>query len=358
MNNKFKSLLDGCIECNRCINGCDFLATYGNPRAIDVRLSADFEPEIPYSCSLCSACETVCPVDVPIKAYFLARRQECVATGQGPLPAHRGLLYYERMVSSSLFTSYFLPTAARRVLFPGCGAIGKAPQTIKKLYASLQQKWPEPLGLVLDCCLKISHDLGRQDFFTQQFTILRERLQAAGITEVVTLCPSCTEVFRNHSDFIVTPVYHYLAAESETANSRPAARYAVHDACVLRQDSKTQTAVRHLLTNSGATLAPLPLEGEHTVCCGEGGAAWCLDKELPARYRERRMQGCVATMVVYCYACRDFIDPKDEDGIVHILELVFGSENRYPGWRTWINRWSLKNYVKTIKNFCNYSANP
>ncbi|MEA1921305.1 MAG: (Fe-S)-binding protein, partial [Pseudomonadota bacterium] len=339
-------LLENCIECNRCVETCDFLAAYGNPREIDVRLSAALEPEIPYSCSLCSACETVCPVDVPIKEYFLARRQECVAAGQGPLPAHRGLLYYERMVSSSLFTSYFLPPGARRVLFPGCGAIGKAPQTIKKLYANLQRKWPGPLGLVLDCCLKISHDLGREEFFTKQFTILRHRLQEAGITEVVTLCPSCTDVFRNHSDFIVTPVYNCLTENDETVKLRLPAKYAVHDACVLRRDKETQTAVRQLLTQRGATLAPLPLEGEHTVCCGEGGGAWCLDKNLSTRYRERRMQGCVAPMVVYCYACRDFLDPQDESEIVHILELIFGSENRYPGWRTWLNRRSLKNYVK------------
>ncbi len=348
MKNNGTSLLENCIECNLCVNECDFLTNYGNPKEIDARLADSLAPEIPYSCSLCSACEAVCPVDVPIKDYFLARRQEYVATGQGPLPEHRGLLVYERLVSSTLFTSYFLPTGARRVLFPGCAAIGKAPQTIKKLYTKLQQRWEEPLGLVLDCCLKISHDLGRRDFFEKQYSILRKRLQAAGITEVVTMCPSCTEVFRNYSDFVVTPAYRHLADDNMTTEPLPAAQFAVHDACVLRRDTETQTAVRRLLTERGATLAPLPMEGKHTVCCGEGGAAGCLDKDLPTRYRKRRMQGCTAPMVVYCYACRDFLDPKQEYGIKHILELVLGPENHYPSWRTWFNRRALKNYAKKL----------
>ena len=348
MKNNSKKLLENCIECNLCVKECDFLTTYGNPQEIDARLADTLVPEIPYSCSLCSACETVCPVDVPIKEYFLARRQECVKTGQGPLPAHRGLLVYERLVSSSLFTSYFLPSGAKRVLFPGCSAIGKAPQTIKKLYIKLQQEWQKPLGLVLDCCLKISHDLGRRDFFKKEFSILKERLQTAGITEVVTLCPSCTEVFRQHTDFIVTPAYQYLADDDTTKESLSTSHYSVHDACVLRRDPETQSAVRTLLTKRGAKLSPLPLEGKHTICCGEGGAAWCLDKELPTRSRERRLLGCTAPMVVYCYACRDFLDPKQVSGIKHILELVFGSETRYPGWRTWLNRRALKSYAKKL----------
>ncbi len=347
MTNNVKNLLENCTECNLCVEDCDFLTNYGNPKEIDAQLSNSLNPKIPYSCSLCSACESICPNDVPISEYFLTRRQEIVATGSGPLPAHRGLIFYERLVSSSLFTAYFLPTGAKRVLFPGCGAIGKAPQTIRKLYTKLQQESPEPLGLVLDCCLKISHDLGRQKFFEKEFSILKERLKSAGITEVITLCPSCTEVFRNYSDFLVTPVYHLLTTSADK-KLRPVACYSVHDACVMRRDQKTQTAVRQIITQNGATLAPLPREGKETVCCGEGGAAWCIDKDLPDRYRERRLQGLIETMIVYCYACRDFLDPEDKLGMLHILELVCGREKRYPNWRTWLNRRALKKYVKKL----------
>ncbi|MBN2707199.1 MAG: hypothetical protein JXR89_12280, partial [Deltaproteobacteria bacterium] len=142
---------------------------------------------------------------------------------------------------------------------------------------------------------------------------------------------------------------HYLRRLPPAAgDTQRLARAAVHDACVLRHDRETQDAVRGLLSDRKITPVPLAQERKHTLCCGEGGAAWCLDRNLPERFRQRRLAGLTDPLVVYCYACRDFLDPDHRLGIRHILEIVCGPEKRYAGWRSWLNRFFLKRWLRRI----------
>ncbi|MBN2332594.1 MAG: (Fe-S)-binding protein [Deltaproteobacteria bacterium] len=334
-------LLQDCIECDKCTKSCSFLQRYGNPRAIDQQLAAHFDPLIPYSCSLCSRCQTVCPVNIRIKDYFLEQRRQAVQRQQGPLKAHQGLLRYETMVNSRLFTAYAIPPEARRVIFPGCGAIGKNPATIKKLHAFLEQELGEPIGIVLDCCLKISHDLGRQHFFNTRFSGKIKKLQDNGVEEVITLCPSCTDVFNAYSPLRTTPVYRYLAAAPSSRKSLPERRYAVHDPCVLRYNKQVQEDVRTLIKQGQAEVMSMPHERQNALCCGEGGGVCHVDPSLPAAMKAKRLQETDQPLVVYCYACRDFL-ANDRVDVEHILDLLFETTMATPAWKTWVNRFSLK----------------
>jgi Fe-S oxidoreductase len=334
-------LLEACIGCNKCTKVCDFLAAHGNPLEIDARLETDFNAELAYRCLLCGGCEPECPREVKIRDYFLTRRREAVRRGLAPLPAHRGLMRYEKIVRAPLFTRRQLPPGCRRVLFPGCAAAGKNPGMVVKLHRFLADRLDESLGLVLDCCLKISHDLGREDYFNKHFGRLAAALETAGVEEIITLCPSCTVVFREHSRFTVTPVYHYLGRFSADLEELGGRCFAVHDPCVLRADGDTQEDVRGLLTERGARIAPMEHERRSALCCGEGGGVYHLDPGVPRRLKERRLAEATAPLVVYCYACGDFL-ANDKLPVHHLLDLLFATETRTPFWRTWFNRLWLK----------------
>ena len=83
-----------------------------------------------------------------------------VRLSRSRLPEHAGMLAFERRGTSKRYTYYAIPAGCDTVFFPGCNLPGSRPDKTFKLYEHLKKSIPT-LGIVLDCCMKISHDLGR-----------------------------------------------------------------------------------------------------------------------------------------------------------------------------------------------------
>jgi heterodisulfide reductase subunit B len=56
------------------------------------------------------------------------------------------------------------------------------------------------LGIVLDCCSKPSHDLGREKVFQLMFGELKDYLFENGARNVLVACPNCHKVFKDYGD--------------------------------------------------------------------------------------------------------------------------------------------------------------
>jgi hypothetical protein len=78
-------------------------------------------------------------------------------------PRHAPLLAYERKGGSTIYSFYGLPAGCDTVFFPGCALPGTRPDAVSELFEALKQVIPN-LGIVLDCCLRPSHDRGRRSF--------------------------------------------------------------------------------------------------------------------------------------------------------------------------------------------------
>ncbi|MDZ7666425.1 MAG: 4Fe-4S dicluster domain-containing protein [Desulfotignum sp.] len=166
---------EGCTDCGACKSQCAFLKEYGTPaqmlRTYDFR-HPDHQRKA-FECSLCNLCKAVCPEKLdPGHLFFLARK-EAVSAGRVDLSRYKGLLAYEKKGNSPLFSWYGLPEGCDTVFFPGCTLPGTRPETTWQMFTHLQKMVPS-LGVVLDCCNKISHDLGRQDHFDSMFTHLHD----------------------------------------------------------------------------------------------------------------------------------------------------------------------------------------
>ncbi|MCI5121781.1 MAG: hypothetical protein D3908_11435, partial [Candidatus Electrothrix sp. AUS4] len=201
MKNKSVPFSENCIECGLCVRQCSFLQEYGTPKAIASSWRPDSKAgqQLPFACNLCGLCTAVCPPKVGLdpRAMFLAMRQQVVANGNAPFPEYKPLLTYEKSGTSSLFSCFALPENCDTVLFPGCAFAGTRPARLLELYAHLRQSIPT-LGMVLGCCTKPSHDLGRRDFFHSRFGELRQALMDQRIRRVLVLCPSCHAVFKQY----------------------------------------------------------------------------------------------------------------------------------------------------------------
>jgi len=362
---------ENCIECGLCVRECSFLQQYGSPKAIAASWQRDSPfslsgQQLPFFCNLCGLCTAVCPPKVGLDpaAMFLEMRQQIVASRAAPFPEHRRLLAYEERGVSDRYSWFALPENCDTVLFPGCAFAGTRPTRLLELFEHLRQGIPS-LGMVLGCCTKPSHDLGRTDFFQSKFEELRQALVQQGVRRVLVLCPSCHAIFKQYGSPLATEYVYTLLADQSlpekyvtdvTDGSRR--RVTVHDPCAARQDIEVHASVRKILNAALLKVEEMPHHGRKTVCCGEGGAVPFLRKDLARQWGDIRQQEAegaltVPLTVTYCAGCVDFLKPRMR--IVHLLDLLFAPETTLAGRAkiarapfTYLNRLLLKRRLKKM----------
>lgn len=340
---------EGCIECGLCQKDCLFLQRYGSPKKLAGQPMSTAEAlRFSFECSLCGLCTAVCPKKVDPAAMFAAMRVTGQKLGGGEFPQHAGLLRYESQGASSTFSWYGLPAGCDTVFFPGCALTGSRAGRVIQTYRHLRAMIPT-LGLVLDCCTKPSHDLGRREYFHRQFGALRHALEEKGIRTVLVACPSCYRVWSDYGGSIaVRSVYEQLASGPPPRQVKGAQLLTVHDPCPTRNDTSVHAAVRTLLTAMGFTLREMKHRGRKTVCCGEGGAACHVVPAMAGNWtalRAREAEG--RQIITYCAGCTSFLGRLTPTA--HLLDLYFAPEKTIAGRvratrspLTWIARLLLK----------------
>ncbi len=342
-----------CIECKLCRKECRFLQKHGSPKQI----AAAYDPRsasreiMAFSCSICGLCGAVFPVGINPAAMFLEMRRH-YAKNNGDFSRHRTILAYERRGTSGRYSYYGLPAGCDTVLFPGCTLPGTRPATVKALFAHLQKSIPH-LGIVLDCCTKPSHDLGRDSFFHAMFGEMKEYLLARGIKRILVACPNCYRVFSQYGvPLAVTTVYEELAAAGQPDTVGITASVTVHDPCTTRHEQHIQAAIRHLLHARKIAVDEMRHHGAKTICCGEGGSVGFLNPELAKNWSARRgAEAGGKRIVTYCAGCANFLGAVTPTS--HILDVLFEPTAALAGtakvarapW-TYLNRILLKRYFR------------
>lgn len=349
----YHSIAEGCVECGLCQKDCRFLQKYGSPKEIALPRSKD--PAVlrtSFECSLCWLCTAVCPKKIDPAAMFLAMRRQAQTTGNGTFDKHGTILRYEHWGLSSAISWYGLPEGCDTILFPGCAMAGSRSERVIELYTHLRREIPS-LGIVLDCCTKPSHDLGRKEYFSLLFGALRDALVARGVKQVLVACPSCYRVWNDYGGPItVRSIYEQLAETGPVRQVSAPVVVTVHDPCPTRDDPVIHQAVRKLVTAMGFSLREMKHHGKKTICCGEGGAACYIASAFARNWtvtRAREAEG--EYMVTYCAGCTNFLSRLSPVG--HITDLFFAPEQTLAGRinitrspMTWLKRLRLKRQLR------------
>ncbi len=351
----YTTVAQGCIECGRCRKACRFLQANGMPKGFAEEALAG-RPDLRgvFACSLCGLCTSVCPQDIDPAAMFAEMRREAVRRGQGRFRRHRGIINYERWGGSPLLSWYGLPAGCDTVFFPGCSLAGTRPRRILQLYEHLQRMIPA-LGVVLDCCTKPSHSLGRTRHSGDVFGELVRALQADGVRNVLVACPSCYTMWRDYGGKIsVRTLYEDLAGSDTGTPVRCPATVTVHDPCSVRNETHIHEAVRKLITARGLRVEEMPHHGKTTVCCGEGGAAGCLAPQFADNWgRIRAQEAAGRRIITYCAGCMHLLGRRTT--VNHVLDLFFAPDRtladrvrvaRPP--LTWLHRFLLKGKLRRL----------
>ena len=353
LREKLKSHVTSCTECGLCVKECAFLQRYGTPK----KIAAGFRVEtisLAFECSLCGLCTAVCPPKTGLDpaALFLEMRREAVARGEQDFSDYGVILNYEKRGTSSRYSYYALPENCNTVLFPGCTLPGTRPDKVKALFAHLQQAIPD-LGIVLDCCSKPSHDLGRVHHFHAMFNEMKEYLDTHGVQNILVACPNCYRVFSQYGDTLnVKTVYEHLTETSLPASANISADVTVHDPCGTRNDVHIHAAIRRIAAEKSLKIIEMKHHGPKTLCCGEGGSVGCVNSDFAKGWEgQRKEEAGGIGILTYCAGCVNFLESVKPT--MHVLDLLFDPEVTLAGqakiskapW-TYLNRLRLKNHFK------------
>ncbi len=341
-----REMLSACTNCGECLKPCSFLQKYGTPAAIAKRGMAENNLLSAFGCSLCGLCDAVCPEALSPSSMFIAMRREAITLRLVDLKLYSPWLNYEKTGGSFFFRRDFIPDGCKTVFFPGCSLPGSHPDAVLALFIKLRQLEPDA-GLILDCCGKISHDLGLVDKFQNIFSKLMRRLKTAGIKRILTSCPGCSKILKKYSEgFEIVSIYELLGATSSISFPEASGKVvAIHDPCTARFDSVQQQAVRRLLASSGFTIQELPSSMRTTRCCGQGGMVEATVPGTVRRESEQIASGVAGkTLVTSCGACCDTL--SEVTATIHLADILTGKidfeSKPVSSFRRWINRLKLR----------------
>jgi uncharacterized membrane protein YdjX (TVP38/TMEM64 family)/Fe-S oxidoreductase len=343
-----------CTRCNACQRDCAFLRKYGTPG----ELAESYDPDkkscqsLPFECSLCQLCAVVCPEKLKPADLFLEMRREKMRRDILDYPEHAGYLAYEKRGASQRFSYYALPENCDTVFFPGCTLAGTRSDNTLKIYEHLRKTIPS-LGIVLDCCLKISHDLGREDHFQVMFQEMKNFLIRQGVKKVLLACPNCHRIFSQYGEGLaVSTIYELMDEHPLPSVEKVPGTVTVHDPCPLRFSLAVHAAVRSLVKKQGLTIEEMPHHGESAVCCGEGGFVACLSPDLSAQWKGLcKDEAAGRRMITYCAGCTNHLDGITPTS--HIVDLLWEPQATMAGNVgvtkapfTYLNRLKLKRTFK------------
>ncbi|OPY64349.1 MAG: TVP38/TMEM64 family inner membrane protein YdjZ [Syntrophorhabdus sp. PtaU1.Bin050] len=324
MKEKLKAISSACIKCDLCQKECAFLRKYGKPKDIADRYDPARKEDqgMPFECSLCGLCTAVCPKGLDPAGLFLAMRQETVIRGGGDYSEHAVLKGYERRGTSRAYSYYGLPEGCDTVFFPGCTLSGTRSEKVILAYRHLREKIPS-LGIVLDCCTKPSHDLGRTDHFTAMFEEMRGYLVVHGVKSVIVACPNCYKIFARYGTGLsTTSIYEILAESAGNGTGKITSTVTVHDPCAVRFKEAIHTSVRKLIRGEGCAIEEMPHTGKQTLCCGEGGAVGFLTPDFAGSWgRLRQEEATGRKIVTYCAGCAGKLAKLGPTA--HVLDLLW-----------------------------------
>lgn len=355
LHQQYRTVAENCVDCGLCQKDCLFLQRYGSPKEIaEGGLRSRELLRESYECSLCTLCTAVCPKDVDPALMLRNIRVRSTSAGQGGFREHKGILAYERWGVSSLFTWYGLPKGCTTVFFPGCAMLGSRSRRVIQIYEHLRQSIPN-LGLVMDCCTKPSHDLGRLDFFARTFGMMNRNLTASGVQTVLVACPSCYRVWQDYGREVkVRTIYEQFAVTGVPARPPAMGKVTVHDPCAVRNETGIHRAVRELVAGMGLEISEMKHHGRRTVCCGEGGAASHIVPETAANWTKIRAQEAEGRHIItYCAGCTNYLGRLARTD--HVTDLLFEPERTLagrirvtPSPVTWLKRLLMKMHLPRL----------
>jgi len=361
---------EACVNCGLCTARCVALrnllqleAHYAGPRQVGTGLSRGL-PEFwashdtLYYCTLCGACEAVCPVGVPIPELVAAMRQkirlqeaqaasEHQAEGSPEYvpPAHKAL-YRNLKERGNIFGQDLAPwpggEKAEYIFFVGCAFSYWERESVAATMALL--RWLGVDFTVVDerCCGGPTAVVGVPKV-PELAAHNRAQFERVGSCKIITACPRCTLTLSTDPAYAGLEVLHttqFLTGYLDRLSARTEVpRLTYHDPCELARGMGEFLAAREVLRQFTDQFVEMAACREHTNCCGGGGGvrgAFTRFSIRMARTRlEEAMESGAQVLLTECPAClhnfRNARRSRDPIGVYDLSEYLAQMVGAVPG---------------------------
>lgn len=340
--------LDACMACGRCEEVCPAEAT-GKPLSpksvvIDLRtLMSDggsasalhgetIRAETLWSCTMCQACVSACPVLIGHVDLISDMRRHLVGEGQFSGPQAGALRHLESQSNpygqanadrAAWAGGLEVPTVASNpdfdyLFWVGCSAsFDPRAQKVARATAQLLVEAGVNfaiLGAEERCTGDPARRLGDEFLFQEQAQTNIDTLNAHNVEKIVTPCPHCYNTFKNeYSQFNGRyQVAHHAQFLAELINAGKLAPgphaegpITLHDPCYLARVNGEVDAQRKVIGGVAQhSFREMPRHGEETFCCGAGGGRMWFEEDPEQRVSHLRAREAVATGAeTLCTAC-------------------------------------------------------
>lgn len=336
---------EGCINCGLCLARCPALRAlaqeeefYAGPRDVAIALSR-LEPEAwaaadtIYYCTLCGACQAVCPIGIAVPdlvAYIRGRILE-----QDVEAAHRAHRAMQANLESAgnIYGRALEPIGqeyrrkrAEWVLFGGCVFSYMEPESLQATMRLLDYLGVDFTTIDERCCGGPGGVLGRPTLQALAAHNLAQ-IEAVGTRKVITACPRCYLTLSRdplYAGLEVTYTTHLLAELGVAPFTKHKLTY--HDPCELGRLRGDYDSARRVIRTLGAEFVELPHAGDLSDCCGAGGGVRGAFPRLSLQIARRRLLEAQATgadiLLTECPSClHNFRNARRRQDSIEIYNL-------------------------------------
>ena len=349
-----------CVECGRCTEHCPAYNTGKvlNPKEIVLGLRAylnesgpagdapllakHISEEAVFQCTTCGACEFQCPVGIQHLPIIVGLRRGVVNTGKWEDEyGTKFFLNLERNGNSLGFPSGERQKFIERNQLPlydgtqeyclWLGCMGGYDPQAREIVLALTRVLKHAgitFGVLASerCTGDPARRLGNDLAVSQLAEANIERLRAAKVGKMVSICPHCVRTMgQDWREFGGTfAVEHHSELLARLLPNLPEARdgretIVYHDPCYLGRYGGVYDAPREVLRRYGVTRDPRRSR-ERSFCCGAGGGQMFLGEEKGKRINVERAEELVTTGAAVIGTACPFCQTMFRDALGTITE--------------------------------------
>lgn len=336
-----KSEAGRCLQCQclECVKHCVYLKHYdGYPKKlaretynnISTAFGIRTSNTMILSCAECGLCGVVCPTGADMADFIPLARREMVEVKHMPVSAHEFALE-DMLYSNAPEVSFWRHEPGLKesgwLFFPGCQLPASRPEATAGVYEHLRNNLLGGVGFMMACCGAPARWSGRPLLTARVVEAFRKSWAESGRPKVILACASCAFFFKQELPEIESDsLWNVLAGLPQPKGAAATEEtLALHDPCAARQDSKTLSSVRRLLSGLGQPFEEMALGGRETKCCGYGGLADEANRQIGDKFiADRAADSGGRPILAHCIMCRDRLR-KQGGPVLHLLDLLFPS---------------------------------
>lgn len=337
-----------CINCGLCMSVCEILRElitaneqFCGPRDIGIRLARSIPDywaatDTIYYCTMCAACEAVCPKQVPIPEIVAMIRNKIPRQTQTGIPMGNTVLQDNLRETGNIYGEKIEALEYRRenpeyVFFEGCVGTWLERESVESTLKLLDHLGVRFTTIDEVCCGGPTRVAG----MPMVKSLAQHNLDAilkTGTNKVITACPRCYMTLSSHPDYVgkleVQHTTQFLSQFNWSALTDKTVTF--HDPCELGRHLGEYDAPREIIRQAIPNYVEMPGNRENTVCCGAGGGVRGVYPKLSLQTARTRVEEAINTgstvLVTECASClhnfRNALRSKDDLEVYNLSEYL------------------------------------